>query len=297
MTGLPLPRKKKSKSKKKKRKGAKKKAVADAAAAQDEIVTADEVTEEVVTLPTIVETAKRTNRVFSCLWKGEDLPGFCNNVYGPKYVECLNRGVRRHVPNGQLTMLCDEYYYQILKKDKRFNSVRLEKFAEPGVGGWSRIFEVNRENLRPKLGKRHVWVGLDTVFMGNCQWLFDWSYSPVGLPMDPFHPHVACNGVWTWDYEGAAFVWDEYQAAKASKMENYQLFGRPSEMMLLRYLFKAEGWVPLEDKPRKLLSYKRHVLFGYNPWKMQTSITYFHGNPKPHQLKRDNLMSAEWLKR
>jgi hypothetical protein len=308
MTGLPPPPNRKPKKKKKagkKKKAKQKPPTADEV--QAESATAEEVQEEATTIyhdkpeteapPTVVAKKKMTNNVFSFLWQGTDLPGFSNDAYDLKYVELLANGVRKHVPNGQLTMLADEFYYEQMRGDRRFDSIRLEKFDGHGIGGWSNVLEGFRENLRPKMGKRHMLVGLDTVFMGNCQWLFDWNKSPVGLPLDPYNAPQPCDAVVTFDYEGAAFVWDAFEVAKTDGMKDYLLFDVPSEMMLLRYLYKRERWEPLEQQPSKLLSYKAHVLRGVNPWRHHTSVVYFHGKPKPHQLSHTNRIWQQWGKR
>lgn len=280
MTGLPPPRKKKTRKKKTK------------AAPPPEPVM------EPKAQPgdTIEVMKSKTNNVFTCLWKADDVPGFCRDVYGPNYVASLMGGVRRNVPRGLLHVLCDDHYYDILNDDPRFNSVRLEKFYGDNCGGWSQVFEVVRSNLRPRMGKRHIWVGLDTIFMSNAQWLFDWDESIVGLPRDPLYPHKACNAVWTWNYEGAAFVWDAYEVAKKDGMKDYLLFDRPSEMQLLRFLCKSGGWKPLENNPKKLLSYKAHVLQGVNPWKTHATMVYFHGKPKPSDLPPKNRIRLEWMR-
>ena len=285
----PNPKKRKAKAKAKKK-------VQEPTAdeVQAEVVTAEEVIDEATTLHHDRKAKVYTNRVFSCLWQGEGLPRFSNDVYGLKYVDHLYRGVKRHVPHGSLTMVCDDYYYDKLKENDRFSAVRLERMDGHGIGGWSNMFEIVRENLRPKMGRRHVWVGLDTVFVGNCQWIFDWDKSPVGLPLDPYHAPQPCNGVWTFNFDGAAFIWDAYQVAKEDGMKDYLLFGQPSEMMLLRYLYKQEGWSPLEVRARKLLSYKVHWNNMRNPFLESPSVCYMHGRPKPHELTPHDPVRKLW---
>ena len=45
------------------------------------------------------------------------------------------------------------------------------------------------------------------MFVGDCEWLFEWEESPVGIPVDPYHPHKPCDAVImaivdSWDVDG-----------------------------------------------------------------------------------------------
>jgi hypothetical protein len=289
----PAPKKKRSKKKPAKKKVKVKQPTAQEV--QDEVVTADEVVEESLKRWDSKPTEKVfTNRVFSCLWQGTDLPGFSNDAYSPVYVDRLRKGVEKHVPNGQLTMVCDEFYYDKLQGDPRFKAVRLERFDGHGIGGWTNMLEVFREGLRPKMGRRHILVGLDTVFVGNSKWLFDWDKSPIGLPLDPYKAPLPCNAVTTFNFEGAAFIWDAFEVAKTDGFKDYMMFGCASEMSLLRFLYEQEKWYPLEPRAKKLLSYKVHWNQMRNPFLESPSMVYFHGRPKPHEMTPHDPVRRIW---
>lgn len=229
-------------------------------------------------------------RVFSCLWRGEDLPEFCTDVYDAEYVESLAAGIERHVPNGTLTLLTDEFWYP--KVVHRLPHVRHERFLGDAPG-WLRIMECFRPGLQPDEDERCMWMGLDTVLIGDCTWLRDWDESDVGLPLDPIHPPKPCNAVTTYNRKGAQIMWE---ASQQPGVENYTLFGRfPSEMVLQRELSVQHNWWPLEARPKLLLSYKKHVVKGAD-WR-NASIVYWHGAPKPHQLPDTNKVKKEWLDR
>ena len=61
-----------------------------------------------------------------------------------------------------------------------------------------------------------------------------------------------------------------------------RLLGAPSEMVLLRKLYSASPRLDTIFKG-KILSYKVHIRDHWERVK-DTSIIYFHGVPKPHQV-------------
>ena len=65
-------------------------------------------------------------------------------------------------------------------------------------------------------------------------------------------------------------------------------------MALLRQLYREEGWMPLEDKPQKLLSYKAHLLKKVMSHK-KASVVYFHGKPKLCDLLDVDIIKKLWL--
>ena len=212
-------------------------------------------------------------RVATCLWtNGGDLPRFSAGVYDESYVDALRRGLARHWPQAELEVLRDE------------------DFAERNWPGWWRRFEAFRPEFWPEGSERLVLLDLDQILVGDCSWLGEWSEAPVGLPRDPFFPDLACSTIISVDREGAELLW---KAATTVKPTAYQYMGAPSEMALLRTLAKRHGWAPLEPEPKKLLSYKVHVLRERMPWE-DASIVYFHGKPKPADLKADDPLRLAW---
>ena len=293
MTGLPPPNKKKTA---KVREAARKKRNKEAKVVQDEIVTAEELIAEDIdnVVPPREELPERPNVVYATLWKGEGLPAYSNDLYDLKYVECLHDGIMRHTKTARLHLILDDHYWKKACEHPALLGVTKSKFEGHGCGGWSNIMEVFSPANRPKGNTRHVWMGLDTVLVGNCDWLFQWNTSPMGLPIDPINPARACNAVMSYNEEGADIAWEAYEVAKAKNgMNDFRLQGQPSEMQLLRFLCKRERWRPLEIKPKQLLSYKSHVTKGA-PWR-GASVVYFHGVPKPHELPLQDPIRKEWL--
>ncbi len=233
------------------------------------------------------------HRYFACLWDGKDLPGYSGGVYDTQYVINLARNIARHDPKGRLTMICDgpcggALAERLAHDDGNSPGVRvnIEGFAEFGCGGWSPMLDIFNPIRWPTGDDRCLMIGLDTVFLNDPSWLFEWSGGPVGLPLDPYHPKLACDAVVSYDRYGAEMIWGRYQHELKTRMKSCLYRGKPSEMALLRKLFAENRWDPIEPKPERLLSYKAHVLKG-KPFTKATAI-YFHGHPKPHSLKSND---------
>lgn len=228
-------------------------------------------------------------RVIACLWEGdESLPDYSRGKYGADDVEKLLDGIERHVSDGQLIMLVDEWGGDVLSPMWAGRDVSVVPFAYPDPGGWGRMLEAFRPTLWPKQGERNLLVGLDTVLTGDCDWLFEWDKSPVGLPLDPYNAPQVCNAVVSYDAEGAAIVW-----RARGRVADTKYAGVPSEMALLRKLYVEQGWSPLEDTPTKLLSYKVHVRDRRRSLH-NASVVYFHGRSKPADLPEDDPVRRMW---
>ena len=243
------------------------------------------------------------------LWKGENLPAFSENAYGPQDVVRLWKGARRHLTGPlRFVVFCDEHYFELLAAPEAALMVeragldwaesRLVRYAGHGIGGWTNVME----SMNPQsfidgtfVGSRVLLVGLDTVFVGDSNWLFDWNAAPIGLPRDPYSGYQPCDAVVTFDYEGARAAWGEYLRAKQKHPFPHMLGGKPSEMVLLQHLWKMDGdWPYLEPEAKRLLSFKGAKLHDVDRVPNGTSIVYFHGRPKLWDLEPTHPVRVEW---
>ena len=230
-----------------------------------------------------------TRKIYACLWKGDDLPHYSANKYGARDVANLARNVKRRIPEGELHIFVDK---ENLSEVQDTGAI-IHPFIGIGCGGWSHSFEAFFPDYWPEPDERVLWMGLDTVIMGDPSWLYLWDESPVGLPLDPYATPQPCDAVISFDRQGAEIIWRAYQEVAVNKMRDFLMGTNPSEMYLLRHLYKIHGWAPLEEHPKKLLSYKQHVLCeGLDP--LETDIVYFHGNPKLPDLTKGNPVRMEW---
>jgi hypothetical protein len=231
--------------------------------------------------------------VIACLWQGTDLPGYSKDKFGIEDVRQLARGVNRCVTDGRTIVLCDDYWYDKLRGLVEPNLSTL-RFSRTHHGGWSPMLEAYSFALYFSESNRALAVGLDTVFVNNCDWLFDWDLSPVGLPLDPYASPQPCNAVAVFDKVGGNQVWQRYIKEAQNDMRNCMYMNLPSEMALLRMMYQEEGWMPLETRAKKILSYKKDIVKrGLDP--RCADIIYFHGKPKLGDLPNSNTVKRIWL--
>jgi len=223
--------------------------------------------------------------VLSGLWIGTDLPKFSSCRYDIQYVEALKRGIERHVTDGELMMLADEFFRPQIEA----LGIAVIPFSGNDHGGWTRLLEVYQHGA----AERRVYMDLDTVLVGNCDWLWDWNESPVGLMYDPYYRPEVCSGVSSFSFEGGQQVWDAGVKAFATKSKELYYMGHPAEMPLLRKMFKDNKWNALELYPRRLLSYKADLIKNGTEWR-GASLVYFHGTPKPADLPFEDPIYREW---
>lgn len=237
--------------------------------------------------------------VITHLWRGSDLPWYSANAYGARDVLNLYRGVKRHVTDGHLIVMCDQASRQQLEIELPSvvrDDVTLVSYAGFGVGGWTNILEGLRPALWEELGieGRAMMTNLDIVLVGDCNWMFEWDQAPVGLHMDPYYQSVPANAVMSVTREGAAMVWSEFLASRSCQPFRHTVQGVPSEEALLRHLWKQHGWPWLEQGMKRLLSWKACGLAGKQEIPPEASVVYFHGRPKPGDIPITHPVRIEW---
>lgn len=247
-----------------------------------------------------------SKRVVTWLWKPRgDLPEFTTQ-YGVEYVRALLTGLGRNLsPPWRLELWVDENWMQALRlwlevhPEFRFTDrLRLIPITEPMVG-WAHMMEIFHPDHRPGQGERVLALGLDSIIVGNCDWLFEWDQADCGWIRDPLDSRTISNSVMTYDRNGAMCLWDIYQEAKREKFPKWcRMFDQPSEMMIMRehfskYIHPLLNEDPPENGPR-LLSYKVQTNQGVYWPGWDVSVVYFHGSPKPHELPETNPLRQLW---
>ena len=200
-------------------------------------------------------------------------------VYDSTWVDKLYRGIARNY-HGMFELIClTDKQYQF---EEPIKQVRFEKSVDQY--GWMSCLEVYRPDLCQ--GKRFT-IGLDTIITGPLDNILSYN-ARIALCSDPMIQGTVCNAVTICDSQFCEELWkmwrnNEDKLIRESQLEiGWHTF--PSEMSLLRNHYSDS---PLLDKifPNQILSYKQHIL-GKAPHLLDnSSIIYFHGVPKPHQLK------------
>lgn len=125
-----------------------------------------------------------------------------------------------------------------------------------------------------KLPGPKIVLGLDTIITGNVDALAQWAIDGKSflLPIDPYQPHHACNGVAVCP-EGLD-LWSTWNG------ENDMAWCRSFPHEYLDDVFGA-----------MVKSYKGHVAqYGLK----DTRIVYFHGEGKPHELPGVKWVDLHW---
>lgn len=233
-------------------------------------------------------------RIVSWLWKPTgELPGFTEG-YDERYVIALLRGLGRNLtPPWRLELFVDNHWREALES-RSLEHLRLHAITEP-MEGWSHMMQIFSPAHRPARGERILAVGLDTIIVGDCDWLLGWDEADLGWIRDPLSPGTISNSVMTFNSLGAELLWDRYQEAKAQNFPaRYRIFDQPSEMMIQRSIYEEHPFPLLEEEPRRLLSYKKHTREGVFWPGGRVSVVYFHGSPKPHELEMGNPLLDMW---
>lgn len=197
--------------------------------------------------------------VATLLWEPNRNSRSFSRMYDETWVEKLYRGFKRNI-TGPMDFLC--YTDRTREWREPITSVPI-KAARPDYSSCIQPYELDRAMIL---------VGLDTVVTGNIDHMVEYCFtgSLLALPIDPYHPQQACNGV-------ALVPRHHGRIARWHRGENDMEWVRQFPHTYTDRLF-----------PGQIVSYKGHVeKHGLG----DARIVYFHGERKPHQLPK-----VEWIK-
>jgi hypothetical protein len=231
-----------------------------------------------------------------------DLPKYSGGRYGLEDVKFLWRCTRRHITDSELVIMSSPEFIGAIRGWAPDETLRALEFEGHGIGGWTPILEVFRGDLHngKDPNERVILVGLDTIFVRNSDWLFEWDEAPFSLPCSPCRrPKAApCNAVVTYNAEGAELMWKYYLKAVDKGNPGFsKMSGVPSEMTLMRAFLKENKW-PLfqkpSDEPPPMISYSHHhrVINSGRTIPEGCTVVYFHGAKKPRNLPKDSILRA-----
>ena len=232
-----------------------------------------------------------THRVLTAFWKGGDVPGYEPDTFTWNHVNKLAEGVERAFTDAVLVVMRDKWMAD--KPDERHHLIREVDLPGTHIGGWTPWLELFRPDDMAA-GETCVYVGLDTVFCRDCDWLFSWR-GFVGLIPDPDSADDVASCVVVTDGFGARLIHSRYRFHRRTGFGGLHTRERPSDWMMFRELQQQFGWARLDDPPRRILSYKKHHLVKNDGFlRDEVSIVYCHGHPRPWEIPRGNPVRELW---
>jgi len=205
-------------------------------------------------------------------------------IYDESWVDKLYRGIEKNY-TGKFDFVCltDQNY----KFKENVRSIRFTRSVDQY--GWMSLMEW----YHPDLCKgRRVTMGLDTIITGPLDDIFNWDVDKVAVCQDPYHPRKICNAMTIVTPEFCDEIWNYWLENEYQVIRECELLGAPSEMVLLRQLYSHSPRLDTIFKGR-ILSYKVHIKDHWERVK-DSSIIYFHGEPKPHQID-EKWIKENWI--
>jgi len=229
-------------------------------------------------------------------------------VYDTEYVEKLYRGFERNltIPFEFICLVDKNYIFQEDIKPVRFKR-SVDQY------GWMSLMEMYRPEICEGI---RLTVGLDTIITGPVDDILQAQVSKLAVCTDPMYTDQICNAITLSTPEFCEEFWGMWEGNEAKLIPDSKLVFEnappaPSEMVLMR---KYYGDSPCIDKvfPNRILSYKIHVKQSELPIDKlegpmhdtydrrlklieQSSIIYFHGWPKPHNIARQRWVQENWF--
>ena len=228
-------------------------------------------------------------------------------VYDTAYVEKLYRGFKRNltIPFDFVCLVDKNYIFQ-----EDIKAVRFKRSVDQY--GWMSLMEMYRPEICEGI---RLTVGLDTIITGPVDDILQAQVSKLAVCTDPMYPDKICNAITLSTPEFCEEFWgmwegNEVKLIPDSKLVLENVAPAPSEMVLMR---KYYGDSPCIDKvfPNRILSYKVHVKENEHPIDKlegvshnvyqnrlklieRSSIIYFHGWPKPHNIAEQRWVRENW---
>jgi len=229
-------------------------------------------------------------------------------VYDTAYVEKLYRGFKRNltIPFDFICLVDKNYIFQ-----EDIKAVRFKRSVDQY--GWMSLMEMYRPELCEGI---RLTVGLDTIITGPVDDILQAQVSKFAVCTDPMYPDKICNAITLSTPEFCEEFWGMWEGNEDKLMPESKLIlenaaPAPSEMVLMR---KYYGDSPCIDKvfPNRILSYKIHVKqselpidklegesINTNQHRLElinrSSIIYFHGWPKPHNIAEQRWVQENWF--
>jgi hypothetical protein len=210
----------------------------------------------------------------------------CGDKFTNEYVLNLHASIRRHCTK-DIPFYCitDDPFHRDLWP------VMTIPLVENGLQGWwNKMVLFDKQYDLPS---RIMWIDLDTVIIGNIDFLLDYNGSLMML-RDFYHEKSFASGLMIIDRPAyAGWVWYEFE----KNQDKYLSMG--GDQNALEAIFQAEKIRPDTFQarwPGKVISYKAHCCEGdfFKGIPEGARIVCFHGRPMPHEIKDKEWMRTHW---
>lgn len=167
---------------------------------------------------------------------------------------------------------CGERYVNTLRSalDKHLTVPFRFTCITEGGGGWYEKMQLFGDLMFPR-GERVVYLDLDTMIVGNIDWLATYQ-GPFAALQDFYRENGIGSGVMAWEAGTVGHIWTAWW------MENFPKHGLGDQGLIERYAPKPCVLKLQELFPGEIASFKVHCWSGRVP--PGTSLICFHGEPK-----------------
>jgi len=195
--------------------------------------------------------------------------------YGPEYVNRLARAVLTHTMSG-VGFLC-------LTDDPKGITCATAPIETSDPGWWAKLVLFKPH---PALaGSRVVFMDLDTVIVGNIDFLFDYD-GPFAILRDFYVPTGFGSAIMSIAPGfGRSAIWDAFRY----RAQHYIKTMHGDQDLIRCVVPRADLWQDMF--PDKIVSYKVHCT---KIVPAGARIVCFHGEPKPHDLPEGHSLRQVW---
>lgn len=202
--------------------------------------------------------------VSSVFWDHNHKSEHFSRGYSELWVEKLYRGFKRNLT------VPFEFHLFTDRVRSYCEPIRQHLFAREGVPDYGHCVEPF------KLNRPMIFVGLDTVILGNIDKQAQWAlehFGELALPKHPYEP---------WSINGVVLF-------GGGNPDIYNRWDGENDMDWMRSFPHSR----IDDLwPGRVVSFKAHVR--KKPFPQDARIVYFHGDPKPNELDNEPWVKLHW---
>lgn len=223
-----------------------------------------------------------SNTIVACVLKTGGL------VYDNGYVNALANAIKKN------TTLPYEFVCLTDSTDSFDESVhKVIPLRHALPGWWSKMELFNQPHFR---GKTIVFIDLDTVIVGNIDFLID-HHSTIFMALNDFYT-LSNLGSGLMVFRGEAFnhIYAEFMRRPIHNIRNIPT----GDQTFIESIIGPHGFARIQSEfPNKVVSFKKHCRYGNDFTNLflpeDARVVCFHGVPKPHNITHP-IIANNWSK-